>query len=633
MQDKIVIDIGRIAIKDKGNLEPYQFFVQDAFPEKKDYPILLLVFSVQDNETIIFDKVDPDIGNIEKFKKYGYRKGSSRGGDITFTTKISEAFETKLSTLKNNQLPTVLALAKKAEYLHEVKIFESLSQTLKNQEIYEEIVKEIKSSFDGLTKDEKKGTLFSLRFDYEDGTEKYISDFKTFQDIILINGTEDKGFKYGVSSEGHDSQCSICMEKKPLLYGFASPFKYFTVDKPGMVSGFFKQENTWKNYPICSDCSLPFELGRDYISQNLQGYFYGRPFYVIPKLIFGSDESKLKGILKRLKDLYNEMSVKKAGKIERAEDYIMEAMGDEKDTFNVNLMFFEEDSKTKAIKIKLLLEEVLPSRFRMLFVTIPDEIKVNPIYQKAITIKKEEKNLVFNYGILKTFFDNDFLDLVQKLFDGKPLSKEVIFAKFMDKIRRNYNESQTSDGFVEPTSWTVLKSHQALSYFQKLNLIHFNKYIYMDTFDSTIQTKSKGNFSYQKFSDFINKNTDFFDDDIKVGIFGLGILVRYTMNIQYQKIKSTPFEKKLRGYDLSIDDMQHIYQEALAKLRQFKVSGFYTELREDAISKFLLNKHNPKRFSKDELSLYFVTGIEWAMKFRGKSIEVEEETEEGTEQI
>ena len=282
MQDKIVIDIGRLAIKDKGNLEPYQLFVQDAFPEKKNYPILLVVFSVQKDGTILFDKVDSAIGNTNNFKKYGYRKGLSRGGDITFTTKISEAFETKLNTLRNNQLPSILSLAKKSKYIDEITIFESFTQILQDEEMYENIIKQIKTSFESLSKDEKKATLFSLQFNYEDGTEKYVSDFKTIQDIILANGTEDKGFKYGVSSQGYNSQCSICMQEKPLLYGFASPFRYFTVDKPGMVSGFFKQENTWKNYPICSDCSLPFELGRDYISQNLQGYFYGRPFYIIP---------------------------------------------------------------------------------------------------------------------------------------------------------------------------------------------------------------------------------------------------------------------------------------------------------------------------------------------------------------
>lgn len=623
MQDKIVVDIGRIAMKGKGDLEPFQLFVQDAFPDKKNYTVLVAVFGIDGEKGLFFKMVDTEIGNQKNFLKYAFRKGSSRGGDITFTTKISESFATKLNTLKKNQLPYIIQVATQRKFEEELAIFKALDAFLGETESFEAVQKPIEAAYESLSKDEKKAALFSLRIDLEDGTERYVSDFKIFKDILFASGTEDKSEKYGVKSEGSNAQCSVCLEVKPLIYGFASPFKYFTIDKPGFVSGFFKQENTWKNYPICSDCSLPFELGRDYISQNLQGYFYGNPFYMIPKLILGNDEKKLGDVLKRMSELYKEMSVAKGEKLEKAEDKIMSLLGEEKDSFNVNLMFFEEDSKTKAIKIKLLLEELLPSRFRKLFVEIPREIDANSLYHKAITIKKEPKDLTFNYGTLKTFFDDDFLEIVNKLFTGMELSRELIFTRIMNKIRENYNRIQTSDGFTEPTAWTVLKAHQTLSYFQKLNLIHFKDYKYMDVTEPIENKKSK--FKYEEFNNFVKQNSKFFDEDIKVGIFGLGMLVRYTMNIQYSKISSTPFEKKLKGYDLSLEDLLGIYQQALDKLRQYDSSGVYPKLREEILPKFLLNKHNPNRVSKNELSLYFVTGLEWAGKFKDSTKENEEE--------
>ncbi len=518
-------------------------------------------------------------------------------------------------TLKNNQIGGFIAIAEKIKNEQETQLLTSFKAVLENTEAYQHLQSQLQPVYDGLDKDQKKAIVFSVRFDFEDGSELYVGDLKTFQHILFASGTEDKSEKYNVKSEGYDQRCSICLEQKPLLYGFASPFKYFTVDKPGLVSGFFKQENTWKNYPICSDCSLPFELGRDYVSQNLQSYFYGRPFYMIPKLLVGNDERLLGKLMRRMEELYEEASVAKAQKIERSEDKIMELVAQNEDYFLINLMFFEEDSKTKAIKIRLLLEEILPSRFRTLFVETPEQIKGHSLYKQAITVKKEKKDLVFNFGILKGFFDDDFLEMVQKVFDGKALSREYVFSKFMEVIRANYNKSQTSDEFVEPTNWTVLKAHLALRYFQHLQLVQYQNYTYMDTFESP----SKDQKFSGLFKEFVSRNPDFFDADLKVGVFGLGVLVKYTMNIQYKKLGSTPFEKKLKGYDLSLNDLSKIYTEALFKLRQYDASGYYQDLREQVLPKFLLNKHNPEHISKNELSLYFVAGLEWAGQFKDKS--------------
>lgn len=621
MRDKIVVDIGRIAMKSKGGLEPFQLFIQDVFPDKDNYVVIVAIFKYQ-NDTLEFDKVDIENGNKKTFLKYGYRKGSSRGGDITITTKVSESFDKKLNTLRNNQINGFLSVAEQLKNEKEAILLHSLKDILGNAELYQLIQDQLQAVYDGLSKDEKKATVFTIRFDTENENQLYIADLQTFQHILYSSGTEDKSEKYNVKSEGYDERCSICLEKKPLLYGFASPFKYFTVDKPGLVSGFFKQENTWKNYPICSDCSLPFELGRDYISQHLQSYFYGRPFYMIPKLLTGNDGELLEKLMRRMEELYDEASVAKAQKIERSEDKIMELVARNEDYFLVNLMFFEEDSKTKAIKIRLLLEEILPSRFRILFVEIPNRVNGHALYEQAITIKKEKKDLSFSFGILKGFFDDDFLDVVQKVFVGKPISREFIFSKFMEVIRTNYNKSQTSDDFVEPTAWSVLKAHMALRYFQHLQLVQLQTYTYMDTFESTSRDQK---FKYGLFKEFITNNSDFFDDELKVGVFGLGILVKYTMNIQYKKIGSTPFEKKLKGYDLSVNDLSKIYTEALHKLRQYDASGYYQELREQVLPKFLLSKHNPKHISKNELSLYFVAGLEWAGQFKDKS-EQEDQT-------
>ncbi len=618
MQDKTVVDIGRIAMQGKGNLAPYELFVQNAFPEKSNYPILLAVFEVSDDYTLTFQGVDPENGSASNFLKYGFRKGSSRGGDTTFTTKMSESFGTKLNTLKVNQLPAIIKASGSGVPAEEKNTWMGLKRFLDDEAQYKVLLNSLLEYFDSLPKDEKKGALFSIRFEYGDSNKKYIGDFITFRNLLLANGTQDKSEKYSVKSEGYNQLCSICRENKPVLYGFASPFKYFTVDKPGFVSGFFKQENTWKNYPICSDCSLPFELGRDYISQNLQSYFYGRSFYVIPKPAFNLDDDAFKRILRILRDIYKEVSVAKADKVEAAEDFIMEQLGEKVDNdILLNLMFYEEDSKTKAIKIRLLLEEILPSRFQTLFSEVPERINGHSLYEKAIVVKKEPKDLRFNFGILKIFFEDEFLDVVKKVFDGQPISKELVFSRIMALIRSNYARLQTGE-YTEPTAWTVKKAHMLIRYFQELAILNYQKnFSYMDLFETSVQKDSK--FKYVEFLDFVKGNPTFFDDDLKIGVFGVGMLVKYTMNIQYANIRSTPFEKKLKGYDLSLEDVARIYKEATQKLAQYNASGAYPELRQQVIPKFYLNKNNPNRLSKNEISLYFVAGLELAGQFKEKT--------------
>jgi CRISPR-associated protein Csh1 len=75
-------------------------------------------------------------GNINTFLKYGYRKGSSRGGDITITTKVSETFDKKLNTLKNNQISSFIEVAQKQTLDIEESLLLSLQTLLKNESTF-----------------------------------------------------------------------------------------------------------------------------------------------------------------------------------------------------------------------------------------------------------------------------------------------------------------------------------------------------------------------------------------------------------------------------------------------------------------------------------------------------------------
>jgi CRISPR-associated protein Csh1 len=623
MQDKAITQIGRWELKKIADKEPYQLYIENMFPNKDNYDMVIIAFHVAKKDgkyECLFRGIDIENVNKNNFLKYAYRKGSARGGDITFTTKLGD-IEKKINTLVETQFKNLLDKLKKTDYSEELAQFEVVQSCFK--ENIQQIKAELTNTYNSLSKEAKVASGLTITITIEE-KKYYLDDFKIVKDILLANGSQDKSEKYSVKSEGSNQRCSICFQVKDTLHGFASPFKYATVDKPGMVSGFFEQKNNWKNYPICTECALEFELGRNFITNELNGYFYGKAYYMIPKTILPKDTGSLDKAIKMLLQ-HKYKSIQEGSYIKRSEERLGELIASEQNYFNLNLLFYEENSTTKAIKIKLLLEEILPSRFKKLFVEVPAIVNANPLYSKAYAIKKEVHDLRFSFGILKTFFEEDFYDLIQKVFVGLPISKEVLCNKFMYVIRSNYAKMQSSDGYVENTYLTILKAHLTLQYFQYLGLISYNyNYIFMENETAEVKEK-KESFDLEKFKDFIRENKGFLDTDYKVGIFSVGVLVRLLLNIQNRSLNNTPFEKKLRGYNLSPDLLKNIYVETLSKLSQYQGFYAYGNIREFVDEYFILNSHQLNKISNNELSFYFVAGLEFGNKFKSKK---EKETTE-----
>ncbi len=622
MQDKAVIEIGKI--KGDKKIKGYQNFIQNLFPGK-NYDMVVAMFNIDqegDQYKCTFDKIDSEkVSELnDNYLKYAYRKGSARGGDITFTTKLNNV--DKLFSTIQNQLKKLLAFCNNKELSNEFSFFKALQSELDKTSGVIEL--EISDKFGAIIENPKFPIGFSFIFKQK-GETLYLEDFESIQRQLYQTGTKGKSEKYKVVSEGHNETCSICMEKKPVLHGFASPFKYSTVDKTGLVSGFFDQKNNWKNYPICSDCALDFELGEKYLTQKLNKYFYGKSYLIIPKLTAGSNSGLLKKALNTLEDLdYKE---KEGQIIATKEDFLMRKIGEAEGLNNqyaLNLLFYEENPTTKAIKIKLFLEEIFPSRFRTLFLSVPQKINKNPLFKQAITIKKEKQDLEFSFRILKTFFDSDFYEIIQTVFIGLPISEELLFSKIMQQIRSNYNKSKTSDGFVEPTRWTVLKAIMMLAYLKELNIIPKNKTsINMEILKDQISPQDEKASKTKNFDDaflnFIEENKEFFDleSGYKAGIFAIGVLVRQVFNWQSVKLDgNTPFEKKLKGYHLNPDLLKNIYLEALEKLSRYTNFHTYQGLRNFINEYFTLNSHKLNQISNNELSFYFVAGLEFGNQFK-----------------
>ena len=626
MQDRAIAAIGEWQLQEfkKKNLEPVDLYIENMFTGK-DYKMLLLVFEIINNNGGLkceYKGIDIEKVSSEKedYRKYAYRKGSSNGGDITFTTKlyIGKTDEVilnirkKLPKIKNRYNEIKSFSNEGGKIIQEQNIFSSIAEQFSNSfyTIIRELINEINNW------DRNENTVGITLMIKQNEKESFLRDFEIIKSLIIKSEATTKFINQNTKSLTHNKICSVSGKTEDEIYGFAAPFAYSTPDKQGFISSFFNKKLNWRNYPISSNEAFILEQGRKFIQQNLTGYFYGHEYMLVPHPIIKTETEKLKKINNLLKTAFDEEKTAKKEKKKRAEDRIQRLIAEEDNYFNLDIAFYKRVQS--SMKIQLMLEEILPSRFRQLFIDVPETVNKNKLFKNALKTKKEGLyDLKFTYQLVRDFFSSEFLDVVNKLFLGKKLSDKYVYENIIKLIRKNYNESKSTDNWVEPQIWTVKKAIMLISYLQELKIINYNEnYKYMEVENTQ---KKESRFNLNGFNDFVKENSDFLDSDIKVGTFAVGVIVRFLFDIQKASLGSTPFENKLRGYKLNPELLMNVYTEALDKIQKYQKNFYvYTDLREVINQYFIVKSNDLNKMTNNELSFYFVAGLELGRQFKNK---------------
>lgn len=573
--------------------------------------VFKVILNIDDDEHIQYKETGFEDFKEENKLKYMYKRGGSRGSDNTPTSRItnlSKTFNKKIvqsvkTFLDNNE--TALN--------DEGKIFlKNLDDCLhRNKEkILADLLSLTKESMEILNEKEeiKDGGIITLVFE-KDNNLLYIGDMELFKNAFISQETAAyKSFYFSKTrkeeSRSYNKVCYLCKHNKGEVWGLVGTFKFYTVDKPGMVAGGFNQDEAWKNYPVCPDCAIILNRGKKYIEANLRKRFCGFDYYIIPQLAV-SDEGGLGKVLRRLeRDPAFTLADKEAERIRKTEERIIESLAKEGNNINFNLVFFKEDHGGDVFNILLFLQEIAPTRFRRL-IGAKDEVddtgkKKYKLFEEIVT-KKETKNFDFRFRLIRDFFtntniegnfDKDFLAVVNNIFLGHPISFEFLLKRFMDKIRRDFLNDY-------PFNWQTLRAYKILLYIDQVKLLKIRRFKVSDSDNA------------KPYREFFDENS-MLDDDTKRAVFLEGVLAEKLLNIQYSERQSKPFRARLNGLKIDGKAARRLLPEMINKLEEYD-KNYYKKL-EEAIGVYMLNANFPK-FSVDELSFYFTLGMTLADKF------------------
>ena len=597
-------NIGEYALEkeNKSVSDPLKILIDN--PANKNTKNILFIHLEEENGEFKYRNVEIEEYSKEKLDQYLYKKGAPNGTDITPTSMIVEIEKTfnikilnwflKYYSDKNNQKNSML---------------QNIYLTLKENK--EKILQDLKNKF------EKENNIISFKID-----GKYLGDLEIFRNILVNDASENYYKKFGKISKSKDKLCSVCKKETKEVYGFVSTFNFYTVDKPGFVSGGFRQKDTWKNYPVCLNCALTLEEGKKYLGDNLSFNFYGFKYLLIPKFIKGIRKDIQKDIFKGMELQKDPRFGKKIIKLlTNDEKEVLEIISEQKNYLNNNFLFYSAPKgfNGAVFNILLYIEDILPSRLKRLFevkeIIDQEEIFINCMVSTFNDKGKKdnEKPLEFNFGILRTFFpkvsnnrtyNKYFLDITNKVFNDKPVEYDFLLNFIVRKIRDDFVKNYS-------TKINALKAFMLLNYLKELKILKFKKEVRMETDNLFAQEKQKGE---EKVELFFNKYFDFFNNNAKKAIFLVGVLSQYLLNIQYQERKATPFRVKLKGLKLDEKQIKKLLPEIQNKLEEYG-KNYYRDL-ESIISNYFVSSGSGWNVTNDEISFYFVLGMNLSYLFK-----------------
>lgn len=554
---------------------------------------VLFVDTIIDGNNINYLKITEEDFTLQKNINYMYKKGSSRGTNLSPSSLITEpekTFNQKFfKWFKDN--------AKKDEFINNI--------FLMLDENKEKIMEEISNVYDKIDSENNRNVLLTIRFSLNENF-KYLNDYEIFKEILL-NKANEKYYKLNSKKSKGTSKCYLC-DKTTEVYGLVPSsigLTFATGDKLGNVPD-FSVSNQWKQSSICPSCALYLEAGKKFVEKYLSFSEYGLRYYVIP-MVFFNKEKVLEEIYDDLLDIEEH---RKYSDVVSKEEEFAEIIENLNDILEFKFLYYE--ASNNSFNISGYVESVLPSWLHKIYkeqhntqnLPIFNEEHMNLIFGDKnvgnfitrITNQNKKYSLnQYNWylGLLRDFFsfknnNKYYIELVNSIMNQTPIDYEFLLKQIMNEIRSNWRDYDNKGGIMR---FNVFKALHLIIFLDSLNLFNGGKKMPFENMNET---------------EILNM----LESPDKKACFLLGVLTKKVTQIQYSKLESTPFINKLWGLNIDKDKLKQIYTMAINKLTEYNPSNnyFYKEIEEE-ITLNLIKAENNWKLKKDEVSYYFVLGF------------------------
>ena len=614
-------EIGEYSIrKDHINTEGpegfIEIFCQDIQGRSPKPPRILTIDLERKDNQVRFIGVSEEEYSIQKISRYLYRFGSPAGTNLTPTSMVTDIEKTYPKKFRSwfEQDFSRSPYSRGEKDLH---YLNSLKNCLDANG--PEIIGQIKALLREIRL-KKESALVTLTV-REHNQRLYLGDIELFRSIFITKTRLSFYQKYDTESVAQDQACSVCRNIKEEVYGFVSPFNFYTVDKPGMVSGGFDRRMAWKNYPVCLSCALALESGKKYLDYYSHFRLYGFDYYVIPRPLPGGTTE----IYDTLKAFHTDgdrtgLDGHYPSLMSESNDEILNLLSGKENSFSCNLLFYHVNKI--EFKIERYIEGIFPSRLKELF-DAKSTIDAKPTLQSfrmPVFKGKEvigERPFEFTFECIGYFFgkeiDQDartyFLDIVSRIFSGTPVSYPFILSGITRKIRKLF----ARNGY---TRESAVRGLALLAYLDELKLLgSYNGGIARPDQPPRIVTDASSD-TEKKAAAIFSEFHSFFDTPAKRAVFLAGVLCQKLLHIQYRELNADPFRIKLLGLKLDQRRLCGLLPEIKDALTRYN-ANYYPDL-EHLLSATMEDAGKDWRLSTDEISFCFALGMNLVDQFANK---------------
>lgn len=401
--------------------------------------------------------------------------------------------------------------------------------------------------------------------------------------------------------------CSFCNRANIGIIPKSNVFKFFTLDKPGFISGGFKESMSWRNYPVCKECETILSRGKKYTWSNLNFSFVDMRYYLIPSTT--SSYMALDNLIYLLQSISNRkfsFSEANINEQKRVEMEIWDIIEDEQDINSFRLIFIQSEQSGAVERILLDIKDIYPSRIRKLHSA-----------KEEVDTALSEKISGFNFSFLRYFLsksdksmdkkdlDKIFLDTTRSIFLAEMIDLRTLLPHFMRNIRQEFESDEKTDRYAE----TLLKAWASVMFLIEAGCMKKERGIALDT----------------KFDALFKKYGAGLDSEIKCALFLTGALVRKVMAIQAREIKSTPFRNRLRGLKLRPEQVKGVITEAVQKMEEYEMYSKASNQIVETIIQLILKTPENWQLSIDEINFYIVAGMTMMKEIYAACGETQEE--------